>query len=1077
MPRRTDIKKVLVIGSGPIVIGQACEFDYSGTQAIKALREEGVVVVLLNSNPATIMTDPDLADRTYLEPITVEAAERILAAERPDSILPTMGGQTALNLAKKLAETGILEKYGVRMIGASLEAINKAEDRKLFKQAMQRIGVPLPKSGHAQNMDEARALIDEIGFPAIIRPSFTLGGTGGGIAYNRAEYDAICQAGIRASANSTILIEESLLGWKEYELEVIRDTADNAIIVCSIENFDPMGVHTGDSITVAPVQTLTDREYQRLRNMSLAIIREIGVETGGSNIQFGVCPTDGRVVVIEMNPRVSRSSALASKATGYPIARVAAKLAIGYTLDELANDITRDTPAAFEPTIDYVVVKIPRFNFEKFAVADRTLTTSMRSVGEVMAIGRTFQESYLKALRSLEVDRLPLQPPELPESPQARDLALRDGLRVPRPERPWFVAHAFRTGMTVEEVHALSGIDPWFLREIAALVAHEREIAAIGSLAALSDEALRRAKACGFSDRQLAASLATTEEAVRERRYARKIRPVYKQVDTCAAEFEAHTPFLYSTYEEEDEAPPSSRQKVLILGSGPIRIGQGVEFDYCCVHASFALRAAGYETIMVNCNPETVSTDFDTSDRLYFEPLTVEDVLEIATREKPIGAIVQFGGQTPLRLSKALAAAGLPILGTTPDSIDRAEDRERFAVLVNELGLLQPENGTARSPDEARAVARRIGYPVMVRPSYVLGGRSMEVVYDDADLGRWITESLHATADSPVLVDRFLKDAIEVDVDLVVDREGNVLVGGVLEHIEEAGVHSGDAASTLPPHSLSPDLVERMKDQASALARKLGVVGLMNVQFAIQGKAIYILEANPRASRTVPFVSKATGVPIAKIAALCMVGKTLSEQGCTREVEMRFKAVKESVFPFARFSNVDVLLGPEMKSTGEVMGIADDFASAFAKSQIAAGVVFPKSGRVFVSVKDDDKPAVVDLCRRLLTLGFEIVSTGGTCRYLAGKSIKSASALKVGEGRPHIVDEIIDGRVALVINTTFGKREIADSFSIRRESLMHGVPYFTTVQAARMAVGALEALAKSELTYRPLQEYLKEPSR
>jgi carbamoyl-phosphate synthase large subunit len=1073
MPRRADIKKVLVIGSGPIVIGQACEFDYSGTQAIKALREEGVEVVLLNSNPATVMTDPEFATRTYLEPITVEVAEKIIIAERPDSLLPTMGGQTALNLAKALAEQGILARHGVRLIGASLEAINKAEDRLEFKRAMEKIGVALPKSGYARSWEEAREIIEGIGFPAILRPSFTLGGTGGGIAYNRDEYEALVHLGLKASPNSTILIEESVIGWKEYELEVVRDVKDNVVIICSIENLDPMGVHTGDSITVAPAQTLTDKEYQRLRQMALAIIREIGIETGGSNIQFGVNPRDGRVVVIEMNPRVSRSSALASKATGYPIAKVAAKLALGYTLDELKNDITRDTPASFEPTLDYVVVKVPRFNFEKFPHADRTLNTTMRSVGEVMAIGRTFKEAYLKALRSMENSRLALESPDLPEDTGERDAALREALRVPRPDRPWFVAQAFREGLSVAEVHQLSGIDPWFLENIAELVEEGRALGAAGTLAALPDEALRRAKSHGFSDRALAQLLGTDEGAVRGHRHARGLRPVYKRVDTCAAEFEAYTPYLYSTYDEEDEAPPTSKQKVLILGSGPIRIGQGIEFDYCCVHASFALREAGFETVMVNCNPETVSTDYDTSDRLYFEPLTIEDVLEIAQREKPLGAIVQFGGQTPLRLSVALERAGLPILGTTPDAIDRAEDRERFSQLIEKLGLKQPENGVARSHAEAFKVAARIGYPVMVRPSYVLGGRAMEVVYDESSLERYMREAVSASPEHPVLIDRFLKDATEVDLDLVADRTGRVLVGGVLEHIQEAGVHSGDAACTLPPHSLSPDLIERMKDQAAELARELGVVGLMNVQFAIQGKTVWVLEVNPRASRTVPFTSKATGRPLAKIAALCMVGKTLEELGQTRELEFTHKAVKESVFPFARFTGVDVILGPEMKSTGEVMGLADDFPSAFAKAQLAAGVRLPKpGGKVFISVKDDDKPATVDLAKRLRALGFLLVTTGGTHAYLAKKGIETQRVAKVTEGRPNIVDKIVDGKIVLVINSTVGKKEIADSFSIRRETLMHGIPYYTTVQAGRMAVEALEALSRGELGVRPLQVYL-----
>ncbi len=1072
MPKRTDIHKVLVIGSGPIVIGQASEFDYSGTQAIKALREEGVQVVLLNSNPATVMTDPEFAHRTYIEPITVQVAEQIIERERPDALLPTMGGQTALNLAKALAEQGILERYGVKLIGASLTAINKAEDRQLFKAAMQKIGVPLPKSGYATSLDEAKAVVKDIGFPAIIRPSFTLGGTGGGVAYNSDEFEAVCLAGLKASPTSTLLVEESVLGWKEFELEVVRDTADNVIIICSIENMDPMGVHTGDSITVAPAQTLTDKEYQRLRQASLAIIREIGVDTGGSNIQFGIDPSDGRMVVIEMNPRVSRSSALASKATGYPIAKIAAKLAMGYRLDELKNDITRDTPASFEPTLDYVVVKIPRFNFEKFPRAARILTTSMRSVGEVMAIGRTFREAYMKALRSTESGALSsFEPLDLPEDAVARTERVRDLLRVPQPERPQALFHAFREGMSVEEAYQLSAIDPWFLRNIRELALEAKAVSG-AKLGDLDDARLRRLKADGFSDRVLAFLLGTTEGEVRAHRHRRAIRPVFKRVDTCAAEFEAYTPYLYSSYEEEDEAPPTDRKKVMILGSGPIRIGQGIEFDYCCVHAVFALRAAGYETVMVNCNPETVSTDYDTSDRLYFEPLTLEDVLEIAHREKPLGAIVQFGGQTPLRLSVPLEKAGLPILGTTPDAIDRAEDRERFARLIEKLGLKQPENGVARSPEEAHVTAQRIGYPVMVRPSYVLGGRAMEVVYDSESLDRYMREAVKASPEHPVLIDRFLKDAIEVDLDLVADRTGEVLVGGVLEHIEEAGIHSGDASATLPPHSLSPDLVERMKDQATALARELSVVGLMNVQFAIQGKTIYVLEVNPRASRTVPFISKATGVALAKIAALCMVGKTLRELDVPREIEMKHVAVKESVFPFARFPGVDVILGPEMKSTGEVMGIADDYYSAFAKGELAAGSALPSTGTVFISVKDEDKPAMVDLAKRLRALGFRIVATGGTYRYLANKGIETEHVLKVTEGRPHVVDKIVDGKVDLVINTTFGKKEIADSFSIRRESLMHSVPYYTTVQAARMAVGAIEALARGKIPVTALQDAL-----
>jgi carbamoyl-phosphate synthase large subunit len=1070
MPRRQEIKKVLLIGSGPIIIGQACEFDYSGTQAIKALKEEGIEVILLNSNPATIMTDPEFAHRTYIEPITVEAAERIIQQEKPDSLLPTMGGQTALNLAKQLAEQGILKKHGVKLIGASLEAINKAEDRKLFKEAMEKIGLELPKAGIATTMEEARALVKQFGYPSIIRPSFTLGGTGGGVAFTEEQFEQICASGLAASPVHSVQIDESVLGWKEYELEVVRDSKDNCIIVCSIENLDPMGVHTGDSITVAPAQTLTDKEYERMRDASLAIMREIGVDTGGSNVQFGVNPKDGRMVVIEMNPRVSRSSALASKATGYPIAKVAAKLAIGYTLDELKNDITRDTPASFEPTIDYVVVKIPKFNFEKFPRSPRTLGTMMRSVGEVMAIGRTFRESYLKAFRSLEQGRLPI--PSKAEAMQ-RTAAERDELlRVPTPERPWVVFEAFQVGMTVEQVRSLTNMDPWFLRQLESLVKELNEVVARGSLEKLSDFELKHLKARGFSDAQLAQALGTTEVAVREARWKRNIRPVYKRVDTCAAEFEAFTPYLYSTYEEEDEAPPTDRKKIVILGSGPIRIGQGIEFDYCCVHAAFALRAAGFETIMVNCNPETVSTDYDTSDRLYFEPLTMEDVLEIIHREKPLGVIVQFGGQTPLKLSKPLEAAGVPILGTSPDAIDEAEDRERFAKLVDRLRLRQPENGVARSPEEAYRVAETIGYPVMVRPSYVLGGRAMEVVYDQADLERYMREAVLASPDHPVLIDRFLQSATEVDLDLVCDQTGACIVGGVLEHVEEAGVHSGDAACVMPPHSLAPDVIERLKDIAVSLAHELKVVGLMNVQFAVQGKAIYVLEVNPRASRTVPFIAKATGVPIAKVAALCMAGKSLAEQGLTSDPEMHHYAVKESVFPFARFTNTDVILGPEMKSTGEVMGLDGSVHAAFAKSQLASGSKLPKGGTVFVSVKDDDKPGLVDLAKRLRALGFTICATGGTLTYLQKKGIAADRVNKVREGSPHIVDRIVAKDIALVINTTAGKKEISDSYSIRREALTRGLSYFTTMEAARMGVGALEAQATGERVYTPIQEWL-----
>jgi carbamoyl-phosphate synthase large subunit len=1071
MPRRQEIKKVLLIGSGPIIIGQACEFDYSGTQAIKALKEEGIEVVLLNSNPATIMTDPDFAHRTYIEPITVEAAERIIQLEKPDSLLPTMGGQTALNLAKALAEQGILAKYGVKLIGASLEAINKAEDRKLFKEAMEKIGLELPRAGIATTMEEARKLVKEFGYPSIIRPSFTLGGTGGGVAFNEEQFEQIVTSGLAASPVTQVQIDESVLGWKEYELEVVRDSKDNCIIVCSIENLDPMGVHTGDSITVAPAQTLTDKEYERMRDASLAIMREIGVDTGGSNVQFGINPKDGRMVVIEMNPRVSRSSALASKATGYPIAKVAAKLAIGYSLDELKNDITRDTPASFEPTIDYVVVKVPKFNFEKFPKSPRTLGTMMRSVGEVMAIGRTFREAYLKAFRSLEQSRLPI--PTKTEAMQRTPAEREELLRVPTPERPYVVLEAFQAGMTVDQVFALTAMDPWFLRQLQSLVTEYNFVEGRGALSKLSDLELKTLKSHGFSDAQLAKGLMTSEQAVREERWKRNIRPVYKRVDTCAAEFEAYTPYLYSTYEEEDEAPPSKNQKIVILGSGPIRIGQGIEFDYCCVHAAFALREAGFETIMVNCNPETVSTDYDTSDRLYFEPLTMEDVLEIIHREKPLGVIVQFGGQTPLKLSKPLEAAGVPILGTSPDAIDEAEDRERFAKLVDRLRLRQPENGIARSPEEAYRAAENIGYPVMVRPSYVLGGRAMEVVYDRADLERYMREAVQASPDHPVLIDRFLQSAIEVDLDLVCDQKGACIVGGVLEHVEEAGVHSGDAACVLPPHSLASDVIERLKDIAISLSRELKVVGLMNVQFAVQGKAIYVLEVNPRASRTVPFIAKATGVPLAKVAALCMAGKSLAEQGVTRDPEMHHYAVKESVFPFARFPNTDVILGPEMKSTGEVMGLDASVHAAFAKSQLASGSKLPAGGTVFVSVKDDDKPGLVDLAKRLRTLGFTLCATGGTLDYLERKGIPAERVNKVREGSPHIVDRMIKKEIALVINTTSGKKEVSDSYTIRREALTRGLSYFTTMEAARMGVGALEAQSRGQRSYKPIQEWLK----
>jgi len=1080
MPRRTDIRKIMIVGSGPIVIGQGCEFDYSGTQACKALKEEGYEVVLLNSNPATVMTDPGFADRTYVEPITPELAEAILARERPDALLPTLGGQTALNVAVALAKSGALARHGVKLIGASLEAIEKAEDRQLFKEAMRRVGVDMPRSGYAASWEEARAVGDEIGFPVILRPSFTLGGEGGGVAYNREEFEELARRALQLSPTHTILVEESIQGWKEFELEVMRDRNDNVVVICSIENFDPMGVHTGDSITVAPIQTLTDKEYQRMRDASIRIIREIGVDTGGSNIQFGVHPKTGRMVVIEMNPRVSRSSALASKATGFPIAKIAAKLAVGYTLDELKNDITRETPASFEPTIDYVVTKIPRFAFEKFKGADATLTTQMKSVGEVMAIGRTFQESFQKAVRGLEIDRAGLESP-LSKRPgdryeEAERDRIRDEVRTPRAHRLFWLGEAFRAGLSVDEVYAITAIDPWFLREIQGLV---REEASLARGLPADSSGFRRVKAMGFSDRRLAQLAGTSEREVREARWKLGVRPVFKRVDTCAAEFEAYTPYLYSTYEEECEAAPTDRRKVMILGGGPNRIGQGIEFDYCCVHASFVLREAGFETIMVNCNPETVSTDYDTSDRLYFEPLTLEDVLEIVHVERPEGLIVQYGGQTPLKLAVPLHELGVPILGTSPDAIDRAEDRERFAQLIEKLRLRQPENGVARSAEEAFRVARRIGYPVMVRPSYVLGGRAMEVIYDDADLEHYLKEAVSASNERPVLIDRFLRDAAEVDVDVVADGS-DVIVGGVMEHIEEAGIHSGDSACALPPYSLSPVLVAEMERQSVALARELSVNGLMNVQFAIQGGEVYVLEVNPRASRTVPFVGKATGVPLAKVAALAMVGKGLREQGYFETSRPAHISVKEAVFPFARFPGVDTVLGPEMRSTGEVMGIAAEFYSAFWKAQSAAGNTLPRSGkglRAFVSVKDADKPGIAEIAERLIALGFEVLATRGTCAFLAARGLPATQVLKVTEGRPSIVDRIKDGDVHLVLNTTAGKREIADSYSIRRGTLMKGVPYFTTVTGARAAVGAIEAAREGRIEPRSLQEYHRTPGR
>ncbi len=1077
MPKRTDIKKILIIGAGPIVIGQACEFDYSGTQACKALKEEGYEVVLLNSNPATIMTDPDFADRTYVEPVTPEILAKIIEQERPDAVLPTLGGQTALNTAVGVAEMGVLDKFGVELIGAKLPAIKKAEDRTLFKQAMEKIGLEVPRSGLAHNRDEALEVIKEVGFPAIIRPSFTLGGTGGGIAYNMEEYERMAMIGIDASPTDEVLVEESVIGWKEYELEVMRDTADNVVIICSIENFDPMGVHTGDSITVAPAQTLTDKEYQILRDASLAIIREIGVDTGGSNIQFGINPRDGRLVVIEMNPRVSRSSALASKATGFPIAKIAAKLAVGYTLDEIRNDITRETPACFEPTIDYVVTKIPRFTFEKFPAADATLTTQMKSVGEVMSIGRTFKESLQKALRSLEIGVCGFDSKLFDLAEETRraltekeQQLLQEKLKTPNAERLWYLGDALRSGMSVEEIHNSTAFDPWFLHCIRQIIEKEEELKQL-TPEAVTAEQLFEAKQYGFSDKMLSKLWKITEDAVRELRWQKNIRPVYKRVDTCAAEFVAYTPYLYSTYEQECEAQATDRKKIIILGGGPNRIGQGIEFDYCCVHGVFALAEDGYETIMVNCNPETVSTDYDTSDRLYFEPLTLEDVLEIVAKEQPVGVIVQFGGQTPLKLAVALEKAGVPIIGTTPDAIDRAEDRERFQEMLHKLNLLQPANGTARSTEEALVVANRIGYPVVVRPSYVLGGRAMEIVYDDENLTRYMTTAVQASPEHPILVDKFLDAAIEVDVDALCDGM-QVVIGGIMEHIEEAGIHSGDSACSLPPYSLSQELINEIRRQTEVMALELNVKGLMNVQYAVRDNTIYVLEVNPRASRTAPFVSKATGRPLAKIAARVMAGKSLIELGVSGDIVPGYYSVKEAVFPFVKFPGVDTLLGPEMKSTGEVMGIGDTFAEAFAKAQMGANVKLPLSGNAFISVRDADKKLVVNAAEKLYKAGFGLLATGGTAAFLEEKGIPVKRVNKVKEGRPHIVDALKNGEVQLVINTTQGAQAVADSFSIRRESLMHSVAYYTTTAGANAAVDAIINLKEQDLRVKPLQDYL-----
>ena len=1049
MAKRTDIKSILIIGAGPIVIGQACEFDYSGAQACKALREEGYRVILVNSNPATIMTDPEMADATYIEPITWQVVEKIIVKEKPDALLPTMGGQTALNCALDLDKHGVLKKYNVELIGASKEAIDKAEDRLKFKDAMTKIGLGSAKSAIAHSMEEALQVQPSIGYPAIIRPSFTMGGSGGGIAYNREEFMTICERGLDASPTKELLIEESMLGWKEYEMEVVRDKADNCIIICSIENLDPMGVHTGDSITVAPAQTLTDKEYQIMRNASLAVLREIGVDTGGSNVQFAINPDDGRMIVIEMNPRVSRSSALASKATGFPIAKVAAKLAVGYTLDELRNEITGGaTPASFEPSIDYVVTKIPRFAFEKFPQADSRLTTQMKSVGEVMAIGRTFQESFQKALRGLEVGVDGLDPITTDTDRITKEMG------EPGPERIWYVGDAFRCGMTIEQVFKISKIDPWFLAQIKDII--ERENALIGKhIADLNKDALFQLKRRGFSDRRLAALLETDQHAVRGYRQALGVRPVYKRVDTCAAEFATNTAYMYSSYEEECESKPTANKKIMVLGGGPNRIGQGIEFDYCCVHAAFALRDDGYETIMVNCNPETVSTDYDTSDRLYFEPVTLEDVLEIVHIEKPVGVIVQYGGQTPLKLARALEKAGVPIIGTTPDAIDRAEDRERFQKMLHELGLKQPPNRTARTPEAALIAATEIGYPLVVRPSYVLGGRAMEIVHEQSQLERYMREAVKVSNDSPVLLDRFLNDALEIDVDAICDGS-EVLIGGIMQHVEQAGVHSGDSACSLPPYSLSKELQDVLREQTVQMALALGVKGLMNVQFAIQGETVYVLEVNPRASRTVPFVSKACGLQLAKIAARCMAGQSLKSQGVTKEVIPPYYSVKEAVFPFIKFPGVDTILGPEMKSTGEVMGVGATFAEAFVKSQLGASAILPKGGRAFISVRNEDHQKVVPIAKDLAKLGFTLVATKGTAKALTAHGLTVKSVNKVAEGRPHVVDMIKNNEISFIVNVTEDKKAVADSYEIRRSALQNKVTYYTTLagaQAACMGMG------------------------
>lgn len=1067
MPKRTDIKKIMIIGSGPIIIGQACEFDYSGTQACKALKEEGYEVVLVNSNPASIMTDPEFADRTYIEPINPDMIEKIIAQERPDALLPTIGGQTALNNAVALAESGVLDKYNVELIGAKLPAIKKAEDRELFKKAMEKIGIGVPESAFAYTVDDAIKISETIGFPLIIRPAYTLGGTGGGVAYNLEELKEIVSNGLNESPISQVLVEESVLGWKEYELEVMRDLKDNVVIICSIENFDPMGIHTGDSITVAPAQTLTDKEYQRLRDYSLAVIREIGVDTGGSNIQFAVNPENGRVIIIEMNPRVSRSSALASKATGFPIAKIAAKLAVGYTLDEIPNDITKKTPASFEPTIDYVVTKIPRFAFEKFPQADSTLNTTMKSVGETMAIGRTFKESLQKALRSLETGVNGLDYPKKFSLHQ-----LDEKLSIPNCDRIYYIKEAFRQNYTIEDIFNKTKIDPWFLDNLKQIFDLENQVIALKDQP-LNDKIsiLKESKKAGFSDKQIATAWAMTELDVRELRKANGIVPVYKTVDTCGAEFEALTPYYYSTYEEEDEVTPSNKDKIMILGGGPNRIGQGIEFDYCCVHASFALHEDGYETIMVNSNPETVSTDYDTSDRLYFEPVTFEDVLTIVEKEKPKGVIVQFGGQTPLKLAIALKNAGVPIIGTDPDNIDVAEDRERFGALLKKLQILQPYNGTARSYNEAKEIAREIGYPVMVRPSYVLGGRAMEIVYDEVDLERYIKTAVDVSPEHPILIDKFLEDAIEIDVDAVAD--GNqCVIAGIMEHIEEAGIHSGDSACVLPTFSISEELENTVKSHTYKLAAALKVIGLMNIQFAIKNDKVFVLEVNPRASRTVPFVSKATGVPWAKIAARVMAGQTLAQLG-VKEVSVAHVSVKEAVLPFSKFSRQDTILGPEMKSTGEVMGISNYFGNAFAKAEIASGATMPQSGCVFISVREKDKRNVINIAKRFENMGYRIVATKGTAKALMSSGVDVIPVLKVHEGRPNVVDMMKNKEIDIVVNTPQGKGARVDDQMIRGTALLYKIFSITTISGANAVLNALESIKKHPLDVKALQDYYR----